>query len=174
MKKITIQIHFGSCQLLVDVFIDSFILPLSRGIAYYRHGTYNLSFILTKNKIKHSIKVTWLASTKFTIKWHIFFTQSALSLKSDDKMFLFERKKGFWQGFTPACPFWIEILFLANYIKDVLGYDKLASFNFFMAEVVILIETSLLICSANHWTGFWIIMTSVMKDLIVIIKLQIF
>ena len=31
-------------------------------------------------------------------------------------------------------------------------------------------ETSLLICRANQWTGFYMIMASVMKELIVLLK----
>ena len=34
-----------------------------------------------------------------------------------------------------------------------------------MKEVAMIVETSLFICSANQWTGFYMIGTSVMKEL---------
>ena len=34
-----------------------------------------------------------------------------------------------------------------------------------MTEAVIIIETSPLICSANQWTGFYMITVSIMKEL---------
>ena len=42
---------------------------------------------------------------------------------------------------------------------------KNIAFNTFMAEVPIIIETSLLICSANQWNGFSMIGITVVKEL---------
>ena len=37
--------------------------------------------------------------------------------------------------------------------------------NSFMTEILFILETNLLIFSANQWTGFYVIGTSVMKEL---------
>ena len=42
---------------------------------------------------------------------------------------------------------------------------KKCAINSFMTETVITVETSPLICSANQWTGFYMITTSVMNEL---------
>ena len=40
-----------------------------------------------------------------------------------------------------------------------------AVLNSFMTEAVVIIETTPLICSENQWTGFYMIMASIMKEL---------
>ena len=40
-----------------------------------------------------------------------------------------------------------------------------AVLNSFMTEAVVIIETTPLTCSENQWTGFYMIMASIMKEL---------
>ena len=52
--------------------------------------------------------------------------------------------------------------YLTSKIKTTI---KKCAINSFMTETVIIVETSPLICSANQWTGFYMITTSVMNEL---------
>ena len=59
----------------------------------------------------------------------------------------------------------MHLSFLDGQKKSIHAFNVTAGFNSFMTEVGYHIETSPLICSANQWTGFYMITASVMKEL---------
>ena len=63
----------------------------------------------------------------------------------------------------------MEILYLGRQNENIKTANTFCIvtliITFFTMEVPIIIETSPLICRVNHWTGFYIIGTSVMKEL---------